>query len=314
MTLSSMWTHSTRDLRRQAVSQRVLVSVVLPTLAVSLTYLTVRAPVAESVSIIGFGMASLTYIPNALALIVEEQDRVASERDALLSFGQRLSNIEPHSSPSITQPGPSLESHLDTNNRLPRNQLQEVQQAYRETVMAVPHYEEEYGKSLATDLGEEFTDEIAIAVTTNEQFTAPLKTALLQQVTDSHQERIQLLQDLDDEQTGLEQAEQTMGQVDDSLQEFDETRLFDESIPTLQDRYERFCAYKEQCITVIEQRQQYHHKTPRRWLDGEVGDLQWYLYDDLPVQYPVLADGATLIEQIETAQQEVAATLGKINA
>ena len=188
MTVSFMRTRSTRHLHQPTVSQRVLDNAVTVTLAVGLGYLTVRIPIIESASIIGFGMVGLTNISHALALIVEEQDRVASERDAFLSFGQRLSNIEPRSSPSASQLSSSLDLRLDTNNRSSGDQLQEVQQAYRETVMTVPHYEEEYGKSLATDLGEEFTDEIAIAVTTSDQFTSQLKAALRQQVSDSHQE------------------------------------------------------------------------------------------------------------------------------
>jgi hypothetical protein len=258
-------------------------------------------------------MVSLTYIPKALSIANEEHDRVVAERDSFAALGRHLSDIEPHSHHSTGPPAQSLGPHLNSDNRSPGSQLRKVRRAYRETIMAVAHYDDEYGQALATDLREEFTDEIAIAVTTGERFTPQLKTALQQHVTNSQRERTRLLQDVDDERTGLEQAKQTMKPIRDALQELDDILLFQQSFPTLQDQYERFCEYEEQCTAVIEQRQQQHHETPRQWSNGDVGDLQWYLYDDLPVQYPVLADGIALIEQIQAAQQAIAATLGKMS-
>lgn len=300
-------------LRRQPVSRQVLNGVVVAALAVSLGYLTMNAPFDKSVSTVGVTMTGLMYIPKALSIVSEEHDRARAERDAFEAFKRRLSDIEPCLRHSTTQSAHSLGSELASAPHSPGAQLQRVQQAYRETVMAVAHYEEDYGQSLAADLREEFTDEIAIAVTTGEQFTPHLKTAVQQHATNAQTERTQLLQDIEDEQTGLEQAKQTMGPITDALQAFDESLLVNQSFPALQDQYERFCEYEEQCTAVVEQRQQHHHETPRQWPNGEVGDLQWYLYADLPVQYPVLADGATLINQLEAAQQTIAVSLGKIN-
>jgi hypothetical protein len=279
---------------------------------VGLICLAASSLVIKSVLPIQLEMIGLAYIPKALSSIDNEKEDIIAERESFAAFERRISTLEARSPRSDSQSVHSFEIPLDTTDRVPNNQLREVQRAYRETVMATSHYEREYGHSLAADMHEEFTEEIVIAVMTGEQLTPQLKAALQQQAVQSQNERTRLLQDVDDEQTGVEQAQQTMWPVVTACEGFDEVSLARQSFLDLRDQHEQFCAHEDHVTAVVEQRQHQHHETPQQWLNGDVGDLQGYLYADLPIQYPVLADGIALIKQVREAQRAVAAVLGRI--
>ena len=118
------------------------------------------------------------YVRSAIALVETDHERTTTERDAFASFLHRISNLDvssvdlqlshAHQASTQTLVTPKTPGHAES-------QLKRVRNAYRETVMSVPHYQEDYGDSLPESLAEEFGPEIATAVLTTDQLTPPLR-------------------------------------------------------------------------------------------------------------------------------------------
>ncbi|WP_456264523.1 DUF7260 family protein, partial [Aeromonas schubertii] len=65
----------------------------------------------------------------------------------------------------------TIDSHSSQSRPLPTDGLNDVQQAYRETVMSIAHYDEEYDEPLAQNLAFEVGEELAAAIMTHSQLT-----------------------------------------------------------------------------------------------------------------------------------------------
>jgi hypothetical protein len=198
-----------------------------------------------------------------------------------------------------------------TSSDTDHNRLQQVRNAYEDTVMAVPHYEEDYGDTVDESLTEEFGEEIAVAVSAGYQFSPPLKHHLLQAATAARQRRTNFLSILNKEEDALDSARILLTAPEDRLRGQLEQSLADLSIDELLTVYNRICDYEQDCETVLKDRQR--HRT-----DGHAAftiprssrtDLQTYLYQSLPATYPVLADGSTLLETLQSTRHQVAVEL-----
>lgn len=133
----------------------------------------------------------------ALPPVTEERKRTQAERDAFNTFIERVQAMDTdHHSVSHPQQMP-VQSSSDTNH------LQQVRDAYATTVMAVPHYEEDYDDILDESMTEEFDEEIAVAVSSGQQLSPPLKRHLLQAASAACERRTKFLKVLEQEKSSI---------------------------------------------------------------------------------------------------------------
>jgi len=153
------------------------------------------------------------HVRSAIDIVETENERTTAERDAFATFADYLSgldvssielhDVDPQYSPAQALVAPERTRHADS-------QLARVRDTYRETVMGVPHYQEDYGDSLLGSLAEEFGPEITAAVTTTDQLTAPLRNRLIEATHEARESRHALLQGLKHEHSALEAADETL--------------------------------------------------------------------------------------------------------
>ena len=247
--------------------------------------------------------------------------RTTAERDAFRQFHARCAQIDPtptpqtSSSPSTSQTtATGLAERIGllrsrTQHAEPNGTLQQICEAYRETVMAVPHYTEEYDDPLDENLAAEIGDELATAITTGEYFPPQIKQNLAQTTQQCIASRRMLLDDLDREQAALETAETTITEMLDWLHERNAQPMCEWSLTERYRIHETLCQYESHCDAVARERQEtvHVHRVTARQADSQL--FTRYLYESLSVTYPVLADLATLESLLREARQRLERTL-----
>lgn len=243
-----------------------------------------------------------THLPDAMAIVAEEQDRASAERNAFARFVERVAELDPQSSDQRTQVS-GLASPATTRSK--RTPCREVYEIYRETVMATPHYEEDYGEPVAVHLRTELGDEIATALTANRSTTPQLKRALLRAGKRERNKRDTLEHDLETEYRELETAEERLQPIEEELTKRQGLSSRNRSFDELQQCADRLSEYDRRLDRFVQQRQQNLRTVSRKRRADETYVLQAYLYDGLAVQYPILAALTTATADVRHAKQKV---------
>ncbi len=262
----------------------------------------------------GLSLAVVTHIPVARELVQTEREHTAAERDAFAEFGQRVAALNPPSSAGA-HPQPqqqkqeqgsprTMTPHL--NSPSTTDGVDEVQQAYRETVMRMDHYEQEYDEPLGVNLAAEFSEELAVAITSTPQLTPHLHQTVVQAATAASARREPFIARLDEEDAMLDEAHQTLATIDEQYERVTEQPRYQQSVGELQETHQQLTNCISTCEQLLDERQtqrtEGHTAEPRT---DELVDLHHYLYQSLDVTYPVLADGATLLDRCLTACRRV---------
>lgn len=244
------------------------------------------------------------YVRDALRTVEDEQEVVESERDAFLEFAEGVQSL-----PAATQPARGVTTahvaHMGTDERA----LEQVRSRYRETVMAVPDYDQEYGEPFDEHLAAEFGSDVASVVLDGHQFNEPVKQLLVEQSRQSAQQRERLLEGFAVEERSLCRSNLELEPVASFLEEVDgpalETREFDELVETDDD----VRRHRARCESVLERRQEEVHTTNRRVGGATEMFLQEYLYKNLPVSFPVLHTGLEYIRELDARRSALVRTL-----
>lgn len=251
-------------------------------------------------------LAAVRHIREARTTAERERECAAAERDAFDQFARQLADLDARSA-GVPEPagGETLLAGPGEDRA-----LEEIQEAYRETVMAVPHYDEEYDEPAATNMAAEFGEEVATAAMNGPRFTPGLKRALLGHAAESREQREELLAALDREEAALADAEAVVADADATLREMNERPLSDRSFDDLARAYERLGDLEGDVEAVVVDRQGALNE------DFAVGSratgghaFHEYLYQSLPVTYPVLADATALLSRVDRAKDAVARSL-----
>lgn len=271
-------------------------------------------------------LATLLYLPRARSAVTEERSRTAAERDAFERFRKHLSKMDLPTSPSgskgDTAPptagmgqstagmasstgGSTGHGLLYAPQKGEEAWLREVRDAYRDTVMAVPHYEEEYDEPIAVNMAAEFDTDVATAVCNGDQITPQVASVLNQYSTDAVERRVELLKALARESESIDEAYETFGEADRSLQHIEGRSFLQRPYQELLDIWDRLGDLEDRCERQLEARQEAIAAQPTAWRTDDTPSLQAYLYADLPVTHPLLAEGAQLIERIRELQKNV---------
>jgi hypothetical protein len=245
-----------------------------------------------------------TQTSSALEALATEREITNAERDAFARFCDRLTAME--------VPQPHLDTEHDhqfnvtvTTQSPSNNQLQRIKEAYHETVMDVPHYDEVYNDSLRESLTEEFTSEIATALMTGEHLTPPLHSQLLLKSQQARNERTRFLGALSKETEDLSSAEQTITEIGTNLDTLNDRSLETWTITDLTESQEQMLAAEQQCDELVATRQTTLQSS--RIPGPKPDDLNFneYLYESLPVTYPILSDLANLANTLHNELSRV---------
>ena len=278
-------------------------------------------------------LLALVHGRDAMETIAEERARTVAERDGFAAFARRIASMDADDTGTGTGPVARRDGGPPRDRNLPIARgratvgpgsapgsapglggagIATVETAYRATVMDVPHYEEEYDEPFETHLGAEFGGDVARAIRHEDALTPQLQTVLVTKAHEARDVRDDLVASIDEEERSIRSAQQTLGDVEDSLVSMAARPITDRSYDELLATYDRLDGLETRCQDYLTERQHQIHDQPfnRGGVQENAPDsLQEYLYGPLSVSYPVLADGANLIDQIRTARRRVASAI-----
>lgn len=222
----------------------------------------------------------------------EERTELSDEAEALEAFDSRLGGIE------VEAPPPPADTRLQRVPRGPADPgpsaaVARVREAYRETVMSVPHYDRIYGESLAENLAAELGPELAAMLDGDgpTTFTPARRNALRSAVRSVAHQRRELVETLDRELASLDRAAEACSPVAARV-----------ARPGPHDP-SALAADIDRLDEVVADRQEHFATAVERGLSGRLAFCE-YLYGDAPWTFPVLSACARLRDRIERARLE----------
>jgi hypothetical protein len=182
--------------------------------------------------------------------------------------------------------------------------VDEVRTAYEETVMAVPHYDDEYGDGFAESFAAEFGDDVAAAFAGAQTVTGPLRAGVLAGTKEALVERETFLDLIDRETESLSELRDGTEEVVETIRSADARPLSDRAVGELWGLQSMLDRQRERVDALAADRQRAiaDQRVELTRLDT---DLQTYLYRDVPETYPGLAALASLGRVVEAADQRV---------
>ncbi|QHS17095.1 hypothetical protein GWK26_08035 [haloarchaeon 3A1-DGR] len=252
--------------------------------------------------------AAFAYIADARSHVREERRRVVDERDAFEEFTDRLHRVTPRESGTAAEPAGHgavrLAGFPPDSSDPPDDGLRRMREAYRETVMAVPHYTEEYDDSFPTSVAEELGEDVAMAIGTEDRLSPALRTTLLDRGRSAADARERLLSAVDAELSALESSSARLERIERTRNSLDAHLAEGRSEPSfdaLVDVWRSLDDLEGACEEVVSDRQALLRDPPFTRRTERDPDFYAYLYEDLEgPRHPVLATVAEVVDRIRS--------------
>ncbi|EMA66408.1 DUF7260 family protein [Halorubrum kocurii] len=165
--------------------------------------------------------AALAYVRDAKADCRSERRRVLDERDAFEEFADRVSGLDPAPASSTASALDGPATAVRTVSTVNRGKgagddvrLRRVLAAYRDTVMALPHYREEYDETVPESLAAELGPDTAAALAANGTLSTGAKSALVRRSRRAADARSSLAEAIDTEIDALSRFGADLDRVD----------------------------------------------------------------------------------------------------
>lgn len=266
---------------------------------------------------------ALAYVRDAKATCRDERRRVLDERAAFEEFADRVSGLDPaptsSTAPSFDGPTAAVRtvSAVDGGNRTGDDvRLRRVLAAYRDTVMSLPHYGEEYDETIPQSLAAELGPDTTAALASNGTLSSGAQSALVRRSRRAADARSSLADAIDAEIDALSEYESDLNRVDRRRR-----RLLEHLDGVNGDRtdagidvWNRLEDLEDDCDEAASERQRALDDPPMTVdAPGEEADrrsFHEYLYGptDGP-RYPVLAQIAEVAGRIRTDRDRVASRI-----
>jgi len=243
-------------------------------------------------------------IEHALDLLDRELTYVTDERAAFRRFSARIEDLDP-SNPTPTGPraGGDAVACVGTAPQ-PDPAAQTLRTAYEETVLAVPHYADEYGEPVSTNFAAELGTEVAVQVFQTGRVTPPVYDTIRRAARQAIEERTTFLETLQTERQSLstvrdrldecERRAAELGAAIDAQTTSTRCEAIDDELATLE----------ATCTDLASERQDLLHGRTTATLVGISGEnLVRYLYEDCDATCPALADSTDCIETIRRQRE-----------
>ncbi len=182
-----------------------------------------------------------------------------------------------------------------------------VRSLFAETVCPYSIEDVDEPEPLLVTIREELSPEIALAVapSTDRVFTTDLQAAICSAVDQSQAELRAMRQGLDTEADSLRAADDLRRELADWID--DRPPCSELGFEALSRRHERLADFRQQCDALAADRQSTLHGTTNHTATASLSHstLVEYLYQPLPVDYPVLSAVAHLTDYCESRQRTV---------
>jgi len=258
-------------------------------------------------------LGKLQYLPKAREAIARERRYLDAERDSFLAFHDQIRSLRPA---SLATSGESstrqTQSMILSDPDADSVSLDSICDAYRESVMSVDHFEEEYDESLQRHMAAELSVEIAQAVTSQQTLTPLLKQSLIRASQTAVVRRDDLLTELSAEADSLNEAETKLSRFADATLAVPEPPIsgsFDTLATIWRDMRAMEREYDQYC------RERQAHIRDRRVRVGTPDGVGFcgYVYEDLNVTYPVLMEIVTQLRKLRTRRRCVLSLLFRLD-
>lgn len=238
-------------------------------------------------------------LQDAFAAVEDERDRLIAERDAFRRFADEVETVEAQVGQPVGTATVVAQSGGD------RRALRSVRERYRETVMAVPHYEAEYDENLRENVAAEFDWELATAVTDGRNFSPQLKQLLVHRARLAARDREELRTTIERERESLAETEALLRETERTLREARDGVLRERSFSGLVDVAGNLGRAIDRCERSLEDRQSEIHRIESEWGCSDRSYLYPYLYADLEVMHPALDAVLDRIRTLRDRRREV---------
>lgn len=251
---------------------------------------------------VGLIIASLAYIKSAKSAVEEEQSRTAAEREAFIQFGRTVADLNAQtstSSPVAIHDGGAVIARTESGSA----GIDEVKGAYRDTVMSVPHYEEDYNEPLEENMAVEFGRDITVTVANETKLTPVLQSLLVSKANKAAQDRQSFMRALARERTSILEAEESFDDIQSTLSNFHPHELREGEFENLATRWEELDELESQCMEAVQTRQNRIESEPLAdTVPEDEPSIFEYVYQSLEVDYPILATATDILDQIQTSR------------
>ena len=243
-------------------------------------------------------MSDNTCISQARTRAQAEREAVDEKREAYGTFLDRVADVRADAAPSPSSGMTATTgTHLAVDSS-PDDRCRAVRTVFAETIR--PHSVDDIdsSESLLETIRAEFTDTLAVALApaTDAPFTPDLKQTVITEAQARHSEATALRKALEREQQQLEHAGDAVDDITAWIADADETPLIDLDFDTLVRRHDRLTTHRTRCEKLARQRQEFLRGVTNNSIEAGVRhrSLMPYLYEDFPVDHPVLATVAQL--------------------
>ena len=259
-----------------------------------------------------------------------ERRRVVDEREAFRAFRVRVSSI-PDESANAGPPGPaSADGFAGVSGAVggavggsgggaasPGSRLVAVRDAYRATVMSVPHYETEYDDTYERSVAEEFGPELAYALTRTNCFHEEYKQSLLSAVETAVRDREAFIDAVESEIESVERAGSRLDPIRSEIDAIedeigvagsegvDDADVDAPGFGALDACRTRTEALRDDCDRIAGRRQRVLADHRRRLAIGDDLDLPAYCYQGLDVTYPVLSAVGAVGDRLDSLRTRI---------
>jgi hypothetical protein len=262
---------------------------------------------------------ALAYVRDAEADCRSERRRVLDERDAFEEFADRVSGLDPApaSSTASSLDGPAATVRTVSTNGVngvgTDVRLRRVLVAYRDTVMSLPHYREEYDETIPESLAAELGPDTATALASNGTLSAGAQSALVRRSRRAADARSSLADAIGAEIDALSRFEADLTRVDRRRRHLIEhlDGVEGDRTGAAIDVWQRLDGLEDDCNDIAGERQRTLDDPPMT-VDTPNADegrrtFHEYLYgSDSGHHHPVLAQVAEIAGRIRTDRDRIA--------
>jgi hypothetical protein len=244
------------------------------------------------------------HIERALDIVEAEAALLRRERDAFERFLRRVDQVQVGTAAEATgQPTPGASGAVPAQSTLVTGDapdgLEEVRTVYRETVMAVAHYDREYGESLAEHAAAELGKTVAAQLVSGAAPAPVVERAVLEAAGEARDSRKELVAILGRERDSLERVKTDLDDLERSVYELGRQVTAATSSGDLAAIDADLGAAERRCTDLLKRRQELLHGRSTAAVSGvEADSLVRYLYGGLETRCPALADIAACLDSI----------------
>jgi len=250
-----------------------------------------------------------SYIKRAETHLHTEQEAIDAKLDAYDAFISRVNKLQPDQRPSSAAGIGNIRTTHQYVDVSDTDHCKTIRKIFADTIRSHSVADVAKPESLLETIQEEFSETIAVALapTTNASFTPEVKQMVL---SDAKSQRMMIIasqQALNKEESQLTDTAEITSNITDWISNANETPLSDLSFESLMQRHETLATYCNHCEIVACKRQDFLRESTNNGIDANIRHQIFipYVYQDMEVNYPVLATVANLASTCKACQRSI---------